>query len=70
MYLYGLYLYIVNLSKIQGFANDVSKNEAIEITLDKSPAFDWSSYYQSQTLNALSQYTSFLNKTSSITNNN
>jgi hypothetical protein len=68
-------IYAFDLSKINNFSvyfwkstDDVSKNEAIEFILDKSPAFDWSSYYQSQTINALSQYTSFLNKTSSITN--
>jgi hypothetical protein len=67
-------IYAFDLSKINNFSvyfwkstDDVSKNPAIEFTLDKSPAFDWSSYYQSQTINALSQYTSFLNKTSSIT---
>jgi hypothetical protein len=68
--------YAFDLSKINNFSlyfwkstDDVSKNSAIEFTLDdnKSPAFDWSDYYQFQTLNALTQYTSFLNKTSSIT---
>jgi hypothetical protein len=68
-------IYAFDLSKINNFSvyfwkstDDVSKNELVEFILDKSPAFDWSSYYQSQTINALSQYTSFLNKTSSITN--
>jgi len=68
--------YAFDLSKINNFSlyfwkstDDISKNPAVEFVLDdnKSPAFDWSDYYQSQTLNALTQYTSFLNKTSSIT---
>lgn len=69
--------YAFNLSKINNFSvyfwkstDDISKNEAIKLTFNEfmiSLALDWSSYYQSQTLNALSQYTSFLNKTSSIT---
>jgi hypothetical protein len=68
--------YAFDLSKINNFSlyfwkstDDVSKNPAVESILEdtKSPAFDWSDYYQSQTLNALTQYTSFLNKTSSIT---
>lgn len=68
--------YAFDLSKINNFSlyfwkstDDVSKNPQIKDILDdeNSPAFDWSAYYQSQTLNALSQYTSFLNKTSSIT---
>jgi hypothetical protein len=68
--------YAFDLSKINNFSlyfwkstDDVSKNPAVESILEdnKSPAFDWSNYYQSQTLNALTQYTSFLNKTSSIT---
>ena len=68
-------IYAFDLSKINNFSlyfwkstDDVSKNESVEFILDKSQALDWTSYYQSQTLNALSQYTSFGNKTSSITN--
>lgn len=68
--------YAFDLSKINNFSvyfwkstDDVSKNPQIKYILDdnNSPAFDWTAYYQSQTLNALTQYTSFLNKTSSIT---
>ena len=53
-------IYAFDLSKINNFSvyfwkstDDVSKNPAIEFSLDKSPALDWSSDYQSQTLNAL-----------------
>ncbi len=69
-------IYAFDLSKISNFSiyfwkstDDPSINDAVqEILTDlaTSPAIDWPTYYQTQTLNALSQYTSFCNKTSSI----
>ena len=69
--------YAFDLSKISNFGvyfwkstDDPSINPAIEFYLDffaTSPTIDWSTFYQSQTLNAFSQYASFGNKTSSIT---
>ena len=69
--------YAFDLSKISNFSlyfwkstDDPSKNDAVQFILDffaTSPAIDWSTYYQSQTLNTFSQYASFGNKTSSIT---
>ena len=70
-------IYAFDLSKISNFSvyfwkstDDPSTNDAVQFILDffaTSPAIDWSTYYQSQTLNAFSQYASFGNKTSSIT---
>ena len=70
-------IYAFDLSKISNFSiyfwkstDDPSINQAIEFYLDvfaTSPAIDWSTNYQSQTLNAFTQYASFGNKTSSIT---
>jgi len=69
--------YAFDLSKISNFSlyfwkstDDPSTNQCVEFILDffaTSPAIDWSTYYQSQTLNSFSQYASFGNKTSSIT---
>jgi hypothetical protein len=69
--------YAFDLSKISNFSlyfwkstDDPSTNDAVQFILDffaTSPAINWSTYYQSQTLNAFSQYASFGNKTSSIT---
>ena len=69
--------YAFDLSKISNFSvyfwkstDDPSTNDAVQFLLDEfatSPAINWSSYYQSQTLNAFSQFASFGNKTSSIT---
>ena len=68
--------YAFDLSKISNFSlyfwkstDDPSINTAIDFYLSiftASPT-DWSTNYQSQTLNAFSQYASFGNKTSSIT---
>jgi len=68
--------YAFDLSKISNFSlyfwkstDDPSINPSIDYILSSyatSPT-DWSSYYQSQTHNAFSQYASFGNKTSSIT---
>jgi len=69
--------YAFDLSKIKNFSlyfwkstDDPSINTAVNLILNTqatSPAIDWSTYYQSQALNAFSQYASFGNKTSSIT---
>ena len=68
--------YAFNLSKIKNFkiyfwksTDNPSKNEAIEYFLDEysTPAYDWSPFYKKQTLNAFSQFTSFLNISSCIT---
>lgn len=69
--------YAFDLSKIKNFSlyfwkstDDPSINESVQFMLDEfatSPAIDWSTYYQSQTLNSFSQYASFGNTTSSIT---
>jgi hypothetical protein len=70
-------IYAFDLSKISNFGiyfwkstDDPSINPCVQFILDDiatSPAINWSTYYQSQTLNAFSQYSSFGNKTSSIT---
>ena len=70
--------YAFDLSKISNFSlyfwkstDDPSINKAVELFLNNfatSASLDWSTYYQSQTLNSFSQYASFGNKTSSITN--
>jgi hypothetical protein len=70
-------IYAFDLSKISNFSlyfwkstDDPSTNDAIALYLDlfaTSPTIDWSTNYQSQTLNAFTQYASFGNKTSSIT---
>jgi hypothetical protein len=70
-------IYAFDLSKIKNFSlyfwkstDDPSTNEAVQFILDDiatSPAINWSTYYQSQTLNSFSQYALFGNKTSSIT---
>jgi hypothetical protein len=69
--------YAFDLSKISNFSlyfwkstDDPSTNDAVQFILDEfatSPAINWSTYYQSQTLNSFSQYALFGNKTSSIT---
>ena len=69
--------YAFDLSKIKNFGvyfwkstDDPSTNDAVQFILDvfaTSTPLDWSTYYQSQTHNAFSQYASFGNKTSSIT---
>ena len=69
--------YAFDLSKISNFSlyfwkstDDPSTNDAIALYLDLfaiSPTIDWSTNYQSQTLNAFTQYASFGNKSSSIT---
>lgn len=67
--------YAFNLSKITSFkvyfwksTDNVNKNEAIKDTLseDNTTAVSWPSFYQIQTINALNQFTTFVNKTSSI----
>lgn len=70
-------IYAFDLSKISNFSlyfwkstDDLSTNNAVQFILDlvaTSAPINWSSYYQSQTLNAFSQFGSFVNKTSSIT---
>jgi hypothetical protein len=70
-------IYAFNLSKIKNFSlyfwkstDDPSINDAVQSILNyfaTSAPINWSSYYQSQTLNTFSQFTSFVNKTSSIT---
>jgi len=70
-------IYAFDLSKISNFSvyfwkstDDPSTNDAVQFILDffaTSAAIDWSTFYKSQTLNAFSQYTSFGNKSSSIT---
>jgi len=64
-----------NLSKIPSFkvyfwksTDNVNKNNAIKDTLaeDNTTAVNWPSFYQTQTINALNQFTTFVNKTSSI----
>jgi len=70
-------IYAFDLSKISNFSlyfwkstDDLSINNAVQFILDlvaTSAPINWSSYYQSQTLNAFSQFASFVNKTSSIT---
>ena len=64
-----------NLSKISSFkvyfwksSDNVNKNNAIKDTLtnDDTTAVNWPSFYQTQTINALNQFTTFVNKTSSI----
>jgi hypothetical protein len=69
--------YAFDLSKISNFSlyfwkstDDPSINDAVQFILTDfatSPAINWSTYYQSQTLNTFSQFASFVNKTSSIT---
>lgn len=69
--------YVFDLSKISNFSvyfwkstDDTSKNLLIELLieeLDTSAPLDWSAYYKSQTIDGLSQYTSFINKSSSVT---
>jgi predicted Zn-dependent protease with MMP-like domain len=69
--------YAFDLSKIKDFSlyfwkstDDPSINEAIQLLIEQkasSSPYDWPEYYKEQTLNALTQYTSFLNKSSSIT---
>ena len=67
--------YAFDLAKISSFkvyfwksTDNVNKNQAIKDTLaeDKTTAVNWPSFYQTQTINAVNQYTSFVNKTSSI----
>lgn len=68
--------YAFNLSKIPSFKvyfwkstdSDTINNEAITKTLeeDNTTALDWPSSYIPYVINALNQYTTFLNKTSSI----
>ena len=64
-----------NLSKISSFkvyfwksTDNINKNDAIKDTLtsDDTTAVNWPSFYQTQTINALNQFTTFVNKTSSI----
>lgn len=66
--------YALNLSKINNFSvyfwkstDNPAQNDLIDYYLSNftSSVFDWSSLYKSQTINSLTQYTSFLNKTSS-----
>lgn len=68
-------IYAFNLSKITSFkvyfwkSNDnVNKNRAIKDTLteENTTAANWPPFYQTQTINALNQYTTFINKTSSV----
>lgn len=67
--------YAFNLSKISLFnvyfwksTDNVNKNQAIKDTLleDNTTAVNWPTFYQTQTINALNQFTTFINKTSSI----
>lgn len=70
-------IYAFDLSKISNFSlyfwkstDNPSINDAVQFILNASATsapIDWSSYYQSQTLNAFSQFGSFVNKTLSIT---
>ena len=69
--------YVFDLSKISNFSvyfwkstDDTSKNLYIEGFIEAfntSAPLDWSSYYKSQTIDGLSQYTSFTNSSSSVT---
>jgi hypothetical protein len=69
--------YAFDLSKIKNFSlyfwkstDDPSINEALVEIIDQyaqSSPYDWPPYYKEQTLDALTQYTSFLNISSSIT---
>lgn len=68
-------IYAFNLSKISSFkvyfwksTDNVNKNTAIKDVLkeEDTTAVNWPSFYQTQTINALNQFTTFLNKTSSI----
>jgi hypothetical protein len=67
--------YAFNLAKISSFkvyfwksTDNVNKNQAIKDTLeaDNTTAVNWPSFYQTQAINSVNQYTSFVNKTSSI----
>ena len=64
-----------NLSRIPSFkvyfwksTDNVSKNNAIKDTLQQqnTTAVNWPEFYQTQTINALNQFTTFVNKTSSV----
>lgn len=69
--------YAFDLSKIKDFSlyfwkstDDPSINEAVVNILEQKAAslpYDWPEYYQKQALNSFTQYTSYLNKSSSIT---
>jgi len=61
-----------NLSRIPSFkvyfwksTDNVSKNNAIKDTLQQqnTTAVNWPQFYQTQTINALNQFTTFVNKT-------
>lgn len=68
--------YAFNLSKILSSfkvyfwksTDNVNKNTSIKDMLkeEDTTAVNWPSFYQTQTINALNQFTTFLNKTSSI----
>jgi hypothetical protein len=64
-----------NLSRIPSFkvyfwksTDNVNKNNAIKDTLQQqnTTSVNWPQFYQTQTINALNQFTTFVNKTSSV----
>lgn len=69
--------YVFDLSKIKNFSlyfwkstDDPSIYESLKLLLDKItllPPVDWPTYYKEQTLDVLTQYTTYLNCSSSIT---
>lgn len=70
--------YAFNLKKIPSFkvyfwksTDDINLNKEIKDTLteENSNALDWPEFYQTQTIDALNQYTTFLSKSKSIVNN-
>jgi hypothetical protein len=69
--------YAFNLKKIPSFkvyfwkSTDINLNKAIKnnLTRQNANALDWPEFYQTQTIDALNQYTTFLNKSKSIINN-
>lgn len=69
--------YVFNISKIPTFkvyfwkfTDNVEKNTVIKLTLedDNTSAVDWSSYYKTQAISALDQYTTITNSKSTIVN--
>jgi len=68
--------YAFNLKKIPLFkvyfwksTDDINLNKVIKSILTKENVLDWPEFYQTQTMDVLNQYTTFLSKSKSIVNN-